>query len=204
MAVYRFRVSFEDYEDVVREIEIRSDQTFLDLHQTIISSIQFDGQKESSFYMSNDLWIKGKEISSHPKTGKNGEKIPEMSTAKLSGYITDPHQKIYYIVDPANPWTFHIELVKILKEIDPKLVFPRVSRVTGDAPKQFVNPLPPVDDGEEDFTEDETVADVEPVEEGIDEDELKEGMEEEGEDGEEESAEEFGDVEMSGDSDEES
>lgn len=203
MAVYRFRVSFEDYEDISREIEIRSDQTFLDLHQTIQTSIQFDGEKPSSFFMSNDLWIKGKEIASHPKTGKNGEKIPEMSNSKLSGFIADPHQKIYYSVDPANPWTFHIELVKILKEIDAKIALPRVSKVSGDAPKQFLNPIPPPDGGEEDLAAlDEPVNETEPVVEGIDEDELKDGMEEETPEGEDE-PEEFGDVELSGEGEEE-
>ncbi|MBK7855962.1 MAG: hypothetical protein IPJ79_14750 [Bacteroidetes bacterium] len=62
MAIYRFKVSFEDYEDVSREIEIKSDQTFAELHHAIQSAISFDGQKQSSFYMSNDNWIKGRKF----------------------------------------------------------------------------------------------------------------------------------------------
>ena len=44
MAVYRFRITFENFEEVYREIEIKSDQTFEDLHFAIQSSIGFDAK----------------------------------------------------------------------------------------------------------------------------------------------------------------
>ncbi|WP_379089221.1 hypothetical protein [Pedobacter sp. UC225_65] len=31
MAIYRFKISFEDFDDVVREIDIKTTQTFEDL-----------------------------------------------------------------------------------------------------------------------------------------------------------------------------
>jgi predicted double-glycine peptidase len=37
MALYRFRVTFEDYDDVMREIDVKSNQTFEDLHRQFIS-----------------------------------------------------------------------------------------------------------------------------------------------------------------------
>ena len=33
MAIYRFKISFEDFDDVVREIDIKTTQTFEDLHR---------------------------------------------------------------------------------------------------------------------------------------------------------------------------
>ena len=62
MAVYKFSVTFEDYDDVYREIEIKSSQTFEDLHKAIQDSIGFDNKQLASFYMSNDMWRKGREI----------------------------------------------------------------------------------------------------------------------------------------------
>ena len=41
MAVYRFRVSFEDNEEIYREIEIKSFQNFEDFHNVITQSIGF-------------------------------------------------------------------------------------------------------------------------------------------------------------------
>ncbi len=49
MAVYRFKVSFEEHEDISREIEIRSDQTFEDLHNAIQQAVGFDASQPASF-----------------------------------------------------------------------------------------------------------------------------------------------------------
>lgn len=208
MAIYRFKVSFEDYEDISREIEIKSDQTFAELHHAIQSAISFDGQKQSSFYMSNDNWIKGKEICTQHKTDKAGKKVVHVNDAKLSAYIVDPHQKIYYVVDGDAPWTFHIELVRILPSADLKISYPNVLKKNGEAPRQYIVTVPLPGSGEEEFLD---VGDSQPdteddqMVEAVDESELGDDMSEEGESKEEseegEVDENFDDVEMTGDED---
>ena len=74
--VYKFRVKFEDFDEVTRDIEIKPNQTFKDLHNCIQQSINFDGSKPASFFMSNDQWIKLREISSVEKTNKDGKPLP--------------------------------------------------------------------------------------------------------------------------------
>jgi len=54
MALYRFKVTFEDYDDVSREIDVKSNQTFEDLHRAIHKSTGYDAEFSSSFYISND------------------------------------------------------------------------------------------------------------------------------------------------------
>ena len=62
MAVYKFRLTFEDYEDIYRDIEIRSTHTFFDFHEIILQSIGFDMKHAASFFASDDFWRKGTEI----------------------------------------------------------------------------------------------------------------------------------------------
>src|SRR4051812_48611120 len=114
MAVYRFRVTFEDHDEVSRDIEIRSTQTFEDLHHAIHSFIGFDASKPASFFMSDDNWKKGKEITSRDLKAAEKEKVKQMRGSRLLDDIADPHQKIYYIFDPAAQWAFRIELMKII------------------------------------------------------------------------------------------
>lgn len=195
MAVYRFKVSFEDYEDVYREIEVRSDQKFIDLHGAILHSILFEDKHPSSFFMSTDSWKKGKEISSVPKKDKEGKDIATMNKALFSNYIADPHQKIYFIIEGESIWTFHIELIKIIAATDVKVVYPVIKKSVGEAPKQFkiVTP-PPIGDEDGILLDDEPVDEVE--ETGDDyADEDAEGLE--GEEGEE-TDEELDDVELGG------
>ena len=146
MAAYRFKVTFEDQEDVYREIEIRSTQTFEDLHNAIQSAIGFDNSKEASFFISDDYWRKGEEISLKSQSG-----IRSMAKSKIAGFIEDPHQKILYYFDPEAEWGFYIELLKIIQE-DEKVNYPKCSRTVGIAPKQYKDTTlpPPVEEDDED------------------------------------------------------
>lgn len=136
--VYRFRVRFEDYDDISRDIEIKSVQTFEEFNDIIQSSIGFDNSKHASFYMSNDYWIKGQEISKEERTDKAGNKSMLMASSRICDFITDPHQKIYYISDYEANWSFFIELVKIIPQGDAMRNYPVCIKSTGDAPKQFI------------------------------------------------------------------
>ncbi|KQC00258.1 hypothetical protein [Pedobacter sp. Hv1] len=135
MAIYRFKISFEDFDDVVREIDIKTTQTFEDLHRAIHRSTGYNADKSSSFYVSTDNWIKGDEIAILPNQRKIDNGVTLMEKAKLSNFIEDPHQKFYYIYNFERPFDFHVELVKIILENDPNIEYPFLVRSTGEAPK---------------------------------------------------------------------
>jgi hypothetical protein len=194
MALYRFKVSFEDYDEVVREIDVKSNQTFEDLHRAIHQAIGYNCEYPSSFYISNDQWIKGEEITFMPNQRRIDRGIALMDKVKLSNRIDDPHQKFYYTFNFDRPFDFHIELLRIILDETPGTTYPAVVRSAGEPPKQFgniFNPtvLPPVnedfdflneleyseEDAEEGFTEvadvDEVVDADEPIVRGIDDEE---------------------------------
>lgn len=162
MAVYRFRVTFEDNEEVYREIEIKSTQHFEDFHNIIVQSIGFDNLHDAAFFISDDLWRKGDEIGLRPMDEDEIERrkrrdLPlkkQMNKCKMASLIDDPHQKFVYVYDPKIAWTFLIELVKILLD-DPKGTFPKVTKSSGESPKQHKDAIviPPID--EDEFDEDE-------------------------------------------------
>jgi len=135
MAVYRFRVSFEDYDDIERDIDIKSNQTFEDLHRAIHQSTGYQVEASSSFYVSNDQWIKNEEIAFLPNQRKVNNGVAQMSNSKLSSFIDDPHQKFYYSYNFDRPFDFHVELVKILLNDEAGKTYPCVSRSLGEAPK---------------------------------------------------------------------
>lgn len=143
MAIYRFRISFEDYDDIIREIDIRSNQTFEDLHNAIHRTTGYKPEQSSSFYVSTDQWIKGKEIAYLPSQRKTDMGVALMSDSKLSSYIDDPHQKFYYTYNFERPYDFHVELIKILLEPEKGKEYPSVFRSVGDAPKPAGSVIPP-------------------------------------------------------------
>ena len=203
--VYRFKVMFEDHEDVVRDIEITNLQTFEDFHNIIQSSIGFDASKPGSFFICTDHWIKEQEIVLEARKDKSGNDLPLMKDSLIKDHINDPHQKMMYIFDYEANWSFFVELSKIIPAADEKRLYPVCVKSAGDAPKQY-KPAPvgkvklsPEDTlasllladeimDEEPEEEDDLVEDIlGDTEDGVEEDEIA-GMGEEGE--EEENSEE--------------
>lgn len=183
--VYRFKVIFEDYDEVSRDIEIKNLQTFEDFHNTIQSSIGFDNSKEASFFMSTDHWLKGQEIATTEGIAKSGEKIPSMRDSRLCDFISDPHQKIIYISDYDANWSFLIELSKIVPTPDAGRNYPVCVKAVGDAPKQYITiPLSKVAVSPEDSLASLLMVGAELEEEIEDEeDDMKEDLMEESTDG---------------------
>lgn len=169
MAIYRFRVTFEDYEDIYREIDMPSKSTFLDLHEAIQSSTKYEVERSSSFYVSNDQWKKGQEIAHLPASRKKEQGVLLMSDIRLSKFIDDPHQKFYYVYDFNRPYDFHVELVKILKEEDGK-TYPDLFKSVGQAPKNMsAANFPVAEDGLDE--DDEDIVDENAEEYGVDDEE---------------------------------
>lgn len=139
MALYRFRVTFEDYDDVIREIDVKSNQTFEDLHRAIHQSTGYNPEFSSSFYISNDQWMKGEEITYLPNQKRLDRGVALMAKVKLLNFIDDPHQKFYYTFNFDRPFDFHVELMKIILDETPGLTYPAVIKSIGEAPKQFGN-----------------------------------------------------------------
>jgi len=139
MALYRFRVTFEDYDDVMREIDVKSNQTFEDLHRAIHQSTGYNPEFSSSFYISNDQWTKGEEITYLPNQKRIERGVSLMNKVKLLSFIDDPHQKFYYTFNFDRPFDFHVELMKIILDETPGTVYPAVIKSVGEAPKQFGN-----------------------------------------------------------------
>ena len=140
MAVYKFKVTFEDYEDIYRVIEIKSSQTFLEFHKAILDSIGFDQKQMASFYMSNDSWKKEQEITLEDMSDYNDENtvpIPTMKDSRMSMFVNDPHQKIIYVYDFIEMWTMHIELTGIDINEKAGTKYPVCTKQGGLAPKQY-------------------------------------------------------------------
>lgn len=153
MAIYRFRISFEDYDDVSRDIDVLSKQTFLDLHNALHASTGYNPEVSSSFYVSNDQWKKGEEIAYLPTERKAERGVVLMENARLSRFIDDPHQKFYYIYNFDQPFDMHVQLIKILKEEEGK-AYPALFKSTGQPPKPRGAAAVPSEDGAKGDTDD--------------------------------------------------
>ena len=124
--IYRFRVILDAKEDVFRDIEIQEDATFEDFHNAIIQAFGFDGMEMASFYVSDDEWNQGAEISQFD-VSDGQDSIQLMNETTLDSILSEEQLRMIYVYDFMTMWTFLIELAEIADpltgQIYPNLLF---------------------------------------------------------------------------------
>jgi Plasmid pRiA4b ORF-3-like protein len=138
MSIYKFRVLLESDEDIFRDIEIKSTQNFDDLHEIIVAAFGFDNSQMASFYLSNDDWEKGQEISLFDMQidQNQQEKVLVMADTSINSQINCVGGHILYAYDFLNMRNFFIELIEIKVKEEKDAFYPKVVYSQGEAPVQ--------------------------------------------------------------------
>ncbi len=133
--IYRFRVILDNDtdEDIFRDLEIRETDTLEDLHNIITQSFGFDGTEMASFYISDDEWNQGEEISLFDMS-ESGNELRLMNETALDDTVHEAQTKLIYVYDFLNMWTFFVELAEIAEENE-SVDYPNLMFVQGQVPE---------------------------------------------------------------------
>lgn len=141
--IYRFRVIFDndtEEQDVFRDLEIKEEDTLEDLHNIITQSFGFDGSEMASFYLSNDNWEQGEEISLFDLS-EGGAEVRLMNETTINDVVHEAQTKLIYVYDFFSLWTFFVELAEIVEENEghdyPNLMFAHGQLPDAAPDKQF-------------------------------------------------------------------
>ena len=137
MPLLRFRVYWEEDDQIYRDIEVLTGQTFLQFHEAIAKAYEFDGKHTAVFYESNDRWERERAFASDVLVNKKDAPALSMTKTPVSALVTNPSQKFVYVYDPAKQWTFLVELIGVSKDENPRKVYPLLIRKEGIAPAQY-------------------------------------------------------------------
>ena len=136
MKIITLRIIPETEEVVYRDLEARSDNTFLELHQHLLKAFEFTDDQMASFYVSNDEWDKGHEINLMDMSyDDDALDAPSnvMSKAILKDFVEEPDQKFILVYDFMRMWIFLIELIGYEAENPGEA---RTLLMVGQAPKE--------------------------------------------------------------------
>jgi hypothetical protein len=138
MAGLKFRVLLdsESNSEIFRDILIRDTDNFESLYKAIVASFRFEGNQMASFYVSNDNWDKGEEISLMDMT--YDDDLTENPTAimkdvTLKDFLVEPDQKFILVYDFLRMWIFLVELIAYDKN---EPATPEVTMAVGMAPPE--------------------------------------------------------------------
>ena len=105
----KFRIILNVEENVFRDIVIDSNITLIEFSKIISSEFGFDSSEISTFHHSNENWEQLDEI----KIFKIDELDQIMDNTPISNFFLSKGDKLIYIYDFLNYWTFFIELYEL-------------------------------------------------------------------------------------------
>lgn len=134
--IYRFLLLSGENEEFSREVELKSTQTFQELHQAIRDNCKYRSDEMASFYICNEDWEKEKEVTMFSFDDENADSLT--MDQPISNLVTEKNQKLIYIFDFYNERGFFVELIAIHHETD-GIAYPRWVHSAGNPPEQFMD-----------------------------------------------------------------
>jgi len=164
--VYKFRLLSNEKENFIRDFEVRSNQTFYDLHLAIQKNLHYDQSQIASFFICNNQWEKEQEITLFDLSDEPDNKIMVMDNTIFADHILELKQKLLYVFDVFNERAFFIEVVDIKQEA-PGKTYPTCTLSEGLPPVQIImdqifparDPSQDIDDTDIETTNDDSLFD---------------------------------------------
>ena len=124
---FRVLLDSDKNEEVFRDIIIANDANFETFYHAVMEAFGFKGDQMASFYVSNDQWDKGHEISLMDMS-YDDDSVDElcnvMQKAIIKDFVSESDQKFILVYDFMKMWIFLIELIgrEPMEESVPKIV----------------------------------------------------------------------------------
>lgn len=147
--MYKIRAILDTQEDIIRTILVNDIINLEELHLIIAKSFGFEGDEMASFYRSDEDWNQGEEIPLF-NMADAGEDI-SMENCILNETLPNENDKLIYVYDFLNLWTFYVDVVEISNEKRADL--PKTILAVGDIPKEAPEKHFTADDVEDEFDE---------------------------------------------------
>lgn len=148
--MYKIRVILDTKEDVIRTILVDNNINLEELHTIIAASFGFGGQEMASFYRTDSEWNQGEEIPLF-NMAEAGEGL-SMASEILKDSLPFQSDKLIYVYDFLNMWTFYVDVIEISDEV--KTDHPKTILSVGEIPAEAPEKEFKADNLEEDDSDD--------------------------------------------------
>ena len=134
--VLRFDAALADFPGVKRSIEVREDQTLVDLHDGIQQAFSWLNDHIYSFWLDGQFW--GSRATEYTTPGEPDDDADEdVATADIAiGELgLEPGAEVAYVFDFGDSWRVSLRVTEIVDAEGAR--YPRVVAAEGDAPPQY-------------------------------------------------------------------
>jgi hypothetical protein len=133
---FRILLDSDKNEEVFRDVLISDTSDFETFYHAIMKSFDFQGDQMASFYVSNEDWDKGHEISLLDMSYDDDSidsPASVMKNAIIKDFLEEPDQKFILVYDFMKMWIFLVELIGYDRN-EPES--PQMLLAIGNAPKE--------------------------------------------------------------------
>lgn len=131
--ILKIKMVSDEVDGFLREFEIDSEATFLDLCKVILESCGYPDDQMTSFYICNEEWERGEQITREDMgTSSADMDIYVMADVRLNEFLEDKGQKMEFVFDPFSERSFFLNVRDIITGKDLNRAV--VKRMRGDAP----------------------------------------------------------------------
>ncbi|MDE6272686.1 MAG: hypothetical protein K2M31_06735 [Muribaculaceae bacterium] len=134
--IYKFKLVSDEVSNFAREIEIDSENTFLQFRNVILDSVGYSKDELDSFFICDDDWTPHEEITLEDMGSDSDQDIWLMDETPLSELIEDEGQKVSFMFDYMTERCFFMELKEIVTGRN--LIEPICTLQRGKAPAQNI------------------------------------------------------------------
>ncbi|MEN9972528.1 MAG: hypothetical protein RIS20_875 [Bacteroidota bacterium] len=133
---FRILLDSDKNEEVFRDVLISDTSDFETFYHAIMKSFDFKGDQMASFYVSNEDWDKGHEISLLDMSYDDDSidsPATVMKDAVIKDFLEEPDQRFILVYDFMKMWIFLVELIGY-DRTEPES--PQMLLAIGNAPKE--------------------------------------------------------------------
>lgn len=134
--IYKFLILSDEVDNFVREIEINSDATFLELNNAILASVDYQTDQMTSFFHCMNGWEKYEEITLVEMDTNSENDSFTMDSTHIDEFVTDEEDRLMFVFDILTERAFFIELKEMKSGALKKA---QCVRAQGKAPKQITS-----------------------------------------------------------------
>ncbi len=139
MIIFKFRMLSDENDHFVRDYELSSEMTLLELHNFLLESLEYE-PCIASFYTADQKWERlaeftAEDMGADPIDDDNIPTIP-MEGVKLSEILTHIHDRLIYLFDMFGNRAYYMELVEA-SQVPSGENYPREVFAHATAPDQY-------------------------------------------------------------------
>ncbi len=137
MALFKFRISWEEDNNIERDIEILSSSTFETLHAAVIQVFGLKPTWGATINVLNEAGKLSRVIDTAVE--KNIKDAPALSAKKtpIGAMVSHPSQEFIYNITTEKDWSFFINLITMELEVPDPNLYPRMTRSEGLSPMEL-------------------------------------------------------------------